>query len=108
MDVNKADDKILEVVGTPDVNKDFPILMEGMVAREHEVTNMSESFNIRDFLDTSNMTEAEIDCCEFWVTANRFCRESGCMNFEGKCIIVNNEWNLEQMEEWLADYEDKK
>ena len=79
------------MVGIPDVNKDFPISTEGMDVGEHEITNMSEDFNIRDFLDISNMSEAEINHCKFWVSANRVCRESGHMNFEGERILVNTE-----------------
>ena len=30
---------------------------------------LRENFNIRDYLDTSNMSEDQIDKCEFWVSA---------------------------------------
>ena len=69
---------------------------------------MDPGFNIREFLDTSNMTEAEIDRCEFWDSANRQVHESKKYNFEKKKIVVNSNWNLDIFEEWLRDYEDRK
>ena len=50
---------------------------------------MHPEFNIRDFLDVNNMTEEEINRCEFWTTANRIVRESGKYNFEETQIQVN-------------------
>ena len=69
---------------------------------------MDEGFNIRDFLDVNNMTEDEINRCEFWVTANRITRETGKYNFQEARIPVNCNWNLELMESKLLKYEDKK
>ena len=71
------------------------------------IDNLHDEFNIRDFLDTSSMSESEIDRCEFWVSANRIVRESGKFNFQGERIPVNSEWNLDLMETWLQNYEDK-
>ena len=39
---------------------------------EHIPSNLDN-----DYLDVENMTETEIDHCEFWVTANRIMCESG-------------------------------
>ena len=69
---------------------------------------MSNNFNIRDFLLTEDMTEEEIDRCEFWTTANRLVRESGKHNFEEVKIQVNNEWDLNKLEIWLEGYHDKE
>ena len=66
------------------------------------------NFNIQNFLDLDNMTEAEIDRCEFWVTANRLIRETGCPNFKESRIPVNHSWNFEFLQEQLKDYEDKE
>ena len=62
---------------------------------------MDRGFNIRDFLDTDNMSEEEISHCEFWVTANRRVRESGKLNHEQERIQVNQQWNLDIMDERL-------
>ena len=69
---------------------------------------MDPGFNIRDFLETDELTQEQIDRCEFWVTANRITRESGTENFCGSKIQVNNNWDLDKLEEWLEDYHDKK
>ena len=67
-----------------------------------------ENFNVRDFLDTEQMMESEIENCEFWVTANRIVRETGQPNYEKAKIPVNNKWNFEYLERELAEYKDKK
>ena len=77
-------------------------------AKQSEITNMDDNFNIRDFLDCSSMTEEEISRCEFWVSANRIVRESGRFNFEKEKIPVNNTWNLDIFEKWLEGYHDKQ
>ena len=71
------------------------------------IDNMSDEFNIRDFLCTEQMSEQEIDRCEFWTTANRIVRESGVHNFEGPKIKVNYDWNLDKLDEWLEGYHDR-
>ena len=68
---------------------------------------MDNGFNVRDFLNTSKMTEEEIDYCEFWVNANRLVRESGSHNFEELKIQVNNKLNFSYLEKTLVNYEDK-
>ena len=68
---------------------------------------MSENFNIRDFLDIDDMTEEEIDYCEFWTSANRIVSESGDFNHRKSKIKVNHNWNTKIME-WLEGYEDQK
>ena len=69
---------------------------------------MDDGFNIRDFLDVENMTQEEIDRCEFWTTANRLVPESGEHNFKKAQIQVNTNWNLDKLDEWLENYEDRK
>ena len=69
---------------------------------------MHPEFNIRDFLDTKNMSAEEIDRCEFWVNANRLVRESEVHNYKKERIPVNTNWNLEVLEEMLCNYEDKE
>ena len=68
---------------------------------------MDKEFNIRDFLDTSVLTEQQINRCEFWVTANRLVRNSGKFNFEEQRIPVNTSWDLDRLEVWLQNYQDK-
>ena len=69
---------------------------------------MGENFNIRNYCDTNELTEQEIQRAEFWITANRVVRETGKENFEEAKIIVNSNWNLDKLEEWLGEsYEDK-
>ena len=68
---------------------------------------MDKNFNIRDFLDTENMTNKEIDRCEFWVNANRIVRQSGVPNYQKERIQVNFDWDLVTMENWLDNYKDK-
>ena len=53
------------------------------------------------------MTSEEVDHCEFWTGANREVRESGRHNCQGKKIPINSKWDLELLEEWLEDYQDK-
>ena len=67
-----------------------------------------EGFNIRDFIREGEMSESEIDYCEFWLSANRLVRETEGENFETTKITVNSTWNLEKLEEWLEGYEDKE
>ena len=69
---------------------------------------MHPEFNVRDFLNTKDMTEQEISRCEFWTTANRIVRESGKFNFEESKIPVNFDWDLNLMENWLEGYKDKE
>ena len=78
------------------------------VRHKEEGNNLENGFNIRDYLDVNNMTESEIDRCEFWVTANRIVRESGQHNFQHEKIEVNTNWDLGKLEEWLTDYHDNK
>ena len=77
-----------------------------------EVDDLEEifnaDFNIREFLDTSNMSEDEIDRCEFWVTANQITRQSGKHNYLGEKIQVNYDWNFRYLENELKDYKDKE
>ena len=68
----------------------------------------SENFNIRDFLDTQAMTKAEIDQCEFWISAHRRVKMSGKHNFQGEQILVNNKWNFAYLEDNLSEYKDKQ
>ena len=75
---------------------------------KNALTNMDAGFNVRDFLDVTNMSKEEIDRCEFWVSANREVRKSGKHNFNGTRIPVNSQWNLEKMEEMLEGYHDTK
>ena len=35
-----------------------------------------EGFNIRDFIKEEEMSESEIDHCEFWLSANILVRET--------------------------------
>ena len=70
--------------------------------------NMSEEFNIRDFLNCKGMSEQEIERCEFWVTVNCKVRQSKKPNFQGEKIPVNFDWNLQQMEEWMEGYHEKE
>ena len=67
---------------------------------------MSDGFNVREFLDIDNMSEEEIDRCEFWCSANRIYRETGVPNFKAARIPVNNTWDLDLMEQWLKNYKD--
>ena len=69
---------------------------------------MDEGFNIRDFIEQGEMEEDEINRCEFWVMANRVIRETGKPNHEEAQILVNTNWNLEQLETWLEEYPDKQ
>ena len=69
---------------------------------------MSDGFNIRDFLETEDMSQEEIDRCELWVTANRITLETGLPNFAKAKIQVNTSWNFKKLEEWLQFYEDKE
>ena len=69
---------------------------------------MDPGFNIRDFLNTNNMSESEINRCEFWTSANTAVHESGLFNSEGQRIQVNHEWNLDIMEQWLEGYHDQR
>ena len=59
---------------------------------------MSDNFNIRDFLNSEDMSEQEIDRCEFWVLANAAVRKTGKHNFEEARIQVNGEWNFDYIE----------
>ena len=70
-----------------------------------DITNMDEGFNVRDFLETSNMTEAQIDYCEFWTTANRIVHESGMHNYrEAKiqCERKTKLWIFRQKIGWVS------
>ena len=67
---------------------------------------MSPGFNIKDFVD-DDMAEAEIDRCEFWVTANREVRKTGKPNCREARIQVNSNWNFEYLEKALVDFPDK-
>ena len=68
----------------------------------------SENFNIRDFLHTQAMTEAEIDRCEFWISAHHRVKMLGKHNFQGEQILVNNKWNFAYLEDNLSEYKDKQ
>ena len=70
--------------------------------------NMDIDFNIRDYLDLSNMTEAEVDRCKFWVSANRIVRQSGDYNYKKEKILVNSNWNIQLLEEKLRNYHGKE
>ena len=67
---------------------------------------MSHNFNIRNFLDCENMTEEEINRCEFWIMANRIVCETGKANYLEAKIPVNNTWDLNLLEKWLEGYHD--
>ena len=54
------------------------------------------------------MSEEEIERCEFWVNANRIVHETGVSNHKSARIQVNYEWNLDKLDEWLNDYEDRE
>ena len=54
------------------------------------------------------MSEAEIDRCEFWLTANRLVRESRKENYAGCKIPVNSDWDLDLLQDWLQGYHDQK
>ena len=69
---------------------------------------MDEGFNVCDFLKTDEMTDEQINRCEFWTTANRLVRNSQKHNFQGERIQVNHEWDLDKMKDWLQGYEDKQ
>ena len=76
---------------------------------ENEKTGINDKkFNIRDYLKTENLTDKQIDYCEFWVSAYRKVRDSGKPNFEGEQIIVNDNWNFDYLEEKLSDYHDRE
>ena len=55
-----------------------------------------------------NISTAEVERCEFWVTANRLVRELGRHNADGLQIRVNNNWNLQQMDKSLEGYNDRE
>ena len=69
---------------------------------------MGSKFNVRDYIDTKNMTEEQINKCEFWVTANARVRTSGKANYEQEKIQVNDKWNFQYLERKLDTYEDKE
>ena len=73
----------------------------GNKTHHEDIDNMSEGFNIWNFLETEEMSQEEIDRCKFWVTANRITQESGVPNFTKAKIQVNTSWNFEKLEEWL-------
>ena len=79
-----------------------------ILSKNRKPTNMQKGFNIRNFIKEGEMTEEEIDKCEFWVNANRIIRESKKENHEEAKIPVNTNWNLELMQKWLEDYHDTK
>ena len=68
---------------------------------------MSEDFKLSDYLVLDELTEAQIDHCEFWVLANRKVRLSGKFNFCGERIQVNSKYNFPYIEEKLKNYHDK-
>ena len=63
---------------------------------------------MRDFLNTSNISEKQIDRCEFWVSAHRKVMESGTYNHLGEKILVNNRINFDYLESKLSNYGDKE
>ena len=65
---------------------------ENSEEQNEEITNMDPGFNIQDYLDVENMTEEEIDRCEFWITANRLCRESVITKEKGSRSIMTGIW----------------
>ena len=69
---------------------------------------MSPNFNIRDFIEEGEMSESEVDRCEFWITANRVVRITNKANHEEARIEVNSNWNLDLMNNMLDGYHDKK
>ena len=76
--------------------------------KDNNTYNMDKGFNVRDYLETSLMTENMIDYCEFWVTANAIVRRSGTHNFCKERIQVNTDLNFDYLNEALQDYEDKR
>ena len=94
--------------GTPTKDGNSKNHKNGNKTHHEDIDNMSEGFNIWNFLETEEMSQEEIDRCEFWVTANRITRESGVPNFAKAKIQVNTSWNFEKLEEWLQFYEDKE
>ena len=71
------------------------------------LTNIDEGFNIRDILNTENITKSAIDSCEFLITPNRVKQERAKHNFEEAKIQVNHSWHVDLMEDWLKDYHEK-
>ena len=69
---------------------------------------MSNNFNVREFLDITDMTDSEVDQCKFWCTANRLVRQSGVSNWKSCRIQVNDTWDLNTLDTWLQDYHDHK
>ena len=55
----------------------------------NKVNNLTDGFNIRDFIKEGEMTEEEVNRCEFWVSANRIVRETGEDNHKKAKIQVN-------------------
>ena len=70
--------------------------------------NMEDGFNVRDYIAVGEMTEKEIERCEFWIQANRIVRETGKSNLAEAKIEVNSNWDLNTMEQWLEGYHDQK
>ena len=70
-------------------------------------SNLSDDFDISDFLLTENLEPEHIKRCEFWVKANAQVRRSGNLNYLNSKIQVNNIWNFDYLEEALRDYPEK-
>ena len=65
--------------------------------------NMDIDFNIGDYLDLSSMMEAEVDGCEFSVSANRIVRQLGGYNYKKEKILVNSNWNIQLITHTTTD-----
>ena len=65
------------------------------------IDNMHQEFDIHDFLDINNKSEAEVDRCEFWTSANRVVRISKEHIYKKEKNDVNTNWNLDLFEEKL-------
>ena len=70
-----------------------------------EQDNMREGFNVRDCIKEGEMSNAEVERVEFWISANRAVRESGKHNLHGCKIKVNDNWDLDKFERWLIEFD---
>ena len=62
--------------------------------------------NIRKFLHTEGMSDAEIKRNEFWIQANRAVRETNKPNYQEAKITVDNKWNIEFLHRNLKGFQD--
>ena len=65
------------------------------------------TIDVRRFLCTEELSEEQIQTCQFWVNANRAIRKSKQPNFRGCRIKTNEKYNYQYLEEELQEYEDK-